>query len=76
MRCPLPRSCALAELSQPSGDIDAHHTYVPIELVRGDAFYWQSLVAAAVIVAIPVAIVYSLFLDRLVSGFTMGAVKG
>jgi len=27
-------------------------------------------------VAIPVAIVYSFFLDRLVAGFTMGAVKG
>ncbi len=49
---------------------------VPIELVRGDVFFWQSLLAAAVIIAIPVAIVYSFFLDRLVSGFTMGAVKG
>ncbi len=49
---------------------------VPIELVRGDVFFWQSLLAAAVIVAIPVAIIYSFFLDRLVSGFTMGAVKG
>ena len=49
---------------------------VPIELVRGDVFFWQSLLAAAFFVAIPVAIVYSLFLDRLVSGFTMGAVKG
>ncbi len=49
---------------------------VPIELVRGDVFFWQSLLAAAVIVAIPVALVYNFFLDRLVSGFTMGAVKG
>jgi multiple sugar transport system permease protein len=49
---------------------------VPIELVRGDVFYWQSLLAAAIIVAIPVAIVYNFFLDRLVAGFTMGAVKG
>lgn len=49
---------------------------VPTELIRGDVFYWQSLVAAAVIVAIPVAIIYSFFLDRLVAGFTMGAVKG
>jgi multiple sugar transport system permease protein len=49
---------------------------VPIELVRGDVFFWQSLLAAAVIVAIPVAIVYNFFLDRLVTGFTMGAVKG
>ena len=49
---------------------------VPIELVRGDVFYWQSLMAAAVIIAIPVGIAYNFFLDRLVAGFTMGAVKG
>lgn len=49
---------------------------VPTELVRGDVFYWQSLMAAAFIVAIPVGFVYNIFLDRLVAGFTMGAVKG
>lgn len=49
---------------------------VPVELVRGDVFFWQSLLAASVIVAIPVGIVYNMFLDRLVAGFTMGAVKG
>lgn len=49
---------------------------VPTELIRGDVFFWQSLMAAAVLVAIPVGFVYNLFLDRLVAGFTMGAVKG
>jgi multiple sugar transport system permease protein len=49
---------------------------VPIELVRGDVFFWQSLLAACLIVAIPVALIYNLFLDRLIVGFTMGAVKG
>jgi multiple sugar transport system permease protein len=49
---------------------------VPTELVRGDVFYWQSLMAAAAIVALPVGFVYNFFLDRLVAGFTMGAVKG
>lgn len=49
---------------------------VPTELVRGDVFFWQSLLAAAVIVAIPVGLVYNMFLDRLVEGFTMGAIKG
>jgi multiple sugar transport system permease protein len=49
---------------------------VPVELIRGDVFFWQSLLAAAVIVAIPVGLVYNMFLDRLVAGFTMGAVKG
>ncbi|MGH2537739.1 MAG: carbohydrate ABC transporter permease [Candidatus Promineifilaceae bacterium] len=49
---------------------------VPTELIRGDVFFWQSLLAAAVIVAIPVSVAYNLILDRLVAGFTMGAVKG
>lgn len=49
---------------------------VPTELIRGDVFFWQSLMAAAVIVAIPIGFVYNLVLDRLISGFTMGAVKG
>lgn len=49
---------------------------VPTELIRGDVFFWQSLMAATAIVAIPVGIVYNFFLDRLVAGFTMGAVKG
>ena len=48
---------------------------VPIELVRGDVFYWQSLMAAAVLVAIPVGVVYSFFLNQLVAGLTMGAVR-
>lgn len=49
---------------------------VPTNLVRGDVFFWQSLMAAAVLVAIPVALVYNLLLDRFVRGFTLGAVKG
>lgn len=49
---------------------------VPTELVRGDVFYWQSLMAAAVIVALPIALLYNLFLNRFISGFTLGAVKG
>lgn len=49
---------------------------VPTELVRGDVFFWQSLMAAAVIVAVPVALVYNIFLNRFIQGFTRGAVKG
>jgi len=49
---------------------------VPTELIRGDVFFWQSLMASAAIIAIPVGIIYVFFLDRLVAGFTMGAVKG
>ncbi|MDP8957643.1 MAG: carbohydrate ABC transporter permease [Actinomycetota bacterium] len=49
---------------------------VPTELVRGDVFFWQSLQAAAVLVAVPVALLFNLFLERFITGFTMGAVKG
>jgi multiple sugar transport system permease protein len=51
-------------------------TGVPTELVRGDVFFWQSLQAATALVALPIAFVFSLFLERFISGFTMGAVKG
>lgn len=42
---------------------------VPTELIRGDVFYWQTLMAAAALVAIPVALAYGLLFNRLVSGF-------
>jgi multiple sugar transport system permease protein len=51
-------------------------TGVPTELIRGDVFFWQSLQAANIIIALPIALVFTLFLGRFVSGFTMGAVKG
>lgn len=49
---------------------------VPTELILGDVYFWQPLLAAALIIAIPVGLVYNLFLDSLIQGFTMGAVKG
>jgi multiple sugar transport system permease protein len=49
---------------------------VPTELIRGDVFFWQSLQAATIAVALPIALVFNLFLDRFIAGFTMGAVKG
>jgi multiple sugar transport system permease protein len=49
---------------------------VPTELVRGDVFRWGPLMAGALIPSIPVAILYTFFLDRFIAGFTMGAVKG
>ncbi len=48
---------------------------VPIFLIRGDVFYWGELMAACLVACIPVAIVYNVFLDRLIQGFTVGAVK-
>ena len=49
---------------------------VTTELIRGDVFYWQSLMAGAALVAIPIALLYNVFLDRFIEGFTLGAVKG
>ncbi len=49
---------------------------VPTELVRGDVFFWQSLQAAAILIAVPIAVLFNLFLDKFITGFTMGAVKG
>ena len=48
---------------------------VPIYLVRGDVYYWGSLMAACLIASLPVAILYNLFLDRFIAGFTVGSVK-
>lgn len=49
---------------------------VPVALVRGDVYYWGSLMAAALFASVPIAIVYSLFMDRFIAGLTAGAVKG
>jgi multiple sugar transport system permease protein len=49
---------------------------IPIFLVRGDVYYWGSLMAACLIASLPVAFIYNLFLDRFIAGFTVGAVKG
>jgi multiple sugar transport system permease protein len=48
---------------------------VTSELVRGDVFYWGELMAGALLGSIPVAFVYSLFVEHYVSGIT-GSVKG
>jgi multiple sugar transport system permease protein len=48
---------------------------VPVALIRGDVYYWGSLMAACVITSLPLAILYSFFLDRFIAGFTVGAVK-
>jgi len=48
---------------------------VPVALVRGDVYYWGSLMAACLITSIPIAVVYNFFLDRFIAGFTVGAIK-
>ena len=46
------------------------------ELIRGDVFFWGELMAGALLGSVPVAIIYSFFVDYFVSGLTAGAVKG
>jgi multiple sugar transport system permease protein len=38
-----------------------------VALIRGDVYYWGSLMAACVITSVPV--------DRFIAGFTVGAIK-
>ena len=45
------------------------------ELVRGDVFYWGALMGGALLASIPVALLYTVFLDRIISGLAMGTAK-
>ncbi len=45
------------------------------ELVRGDTFFWGPLMAGALLGSVPVAFIYSFFVENYVSAMT-GAVKG
>jgi multiple sugar transport system permease protein len=45
------------------------------ELIRGDVFYWGQLMAAALLGSIPVALIYSFFVEYYVAGLTAGSVK-
>jgi multiple sugar transport system permease protein len=45
------------------------------ELIRGDIFFWGQLMAGALLGSVPVAIVYSFFVEYYVTGLT-GSVKG
>jgi len=49
---------------------------VPTFLVRGDVYFWGSLMGACFIASAPIALLYNLFVDKFISGFTVGAVKG
>jgi multiple sugar transport system permease protein len=48
---------------------------VPTFLVRGDVYFWGSLMGACFIASVPIALLYNIFLDRFIAGFTVGAVK-
>lgn len=65
---------ALAFISPSSEKVIS--TGVQTDLVRGDVFFWQSLHAATILIAVPIAFVFNFFLEKFITGFTMGAVKG
>jgi multiple sugar transport system permease protein len=48
---------------------------VVTDLIRGDLFYWGSLMAGALLAGIPVAILFTYFLDDFVEGITAGSTK-
>jgi multiple sugar transport system permease protein len=59
-----------------SSDIKTIPVGVVTELVKGDVYFWGSLMAGALLGSVPVALIYSFFVDKYVAGLTAGAVKG
>jgi multiple sugar transport system permease protein len=45
------------------------------ELVRGDIYFWGSLMAACLTGCIPILVIYAFFMDYFVTGLTAGAIK-
>jgi multiple sugar transport system permease protein len=50
-------------------------TGVFTEMIRGDIFFWQGLMAATLLPCIPLALLYNAFLNRFIAGFTGGAFR-
>jgi multiple sugar transport system permease protein len=48
---------------------------VPTDLIRGDLYNWPGIMAAVLIPAIPLALIYNAFLSRFIAGFTGGAFR-
>jgi len=48
---------------------------VVTELIRGDIYYWGSLMGACIMGSLPIIVLYAFFMDYYVSGLTAGAIK-
>ena len=48
---------------------------VPTDLIRGDLYNWPGIMAAILLPSIPLALVYNMFLNRFIAGFTGGAFR-
>jgi len=57
-----------------SSEVKTEPVGVVTELVEGDVYHWGSLMAGALLGSLPVAVLYSFFVEHYVSGMT-GAVK-
>jgi multiple sugar transport system permease protein len=51
-------------------------TGVLVQLTRADFYFWGPLMAGALCGSVPVALIYSFFVDQYAAGLTAGAVKG
>lgn len=49
---------------------------VLVQLTRADFYFWGPLMAGALLGSVPVALVYSFFVNQYTAGLTAGAVKG
>ena len=49
---------------------------VLVQLTRADFYFWGPLMAGALCGSVPVALIYSFFVDQYAAGLTAGAVKG
>jgi multiple sugar transport system permease protein len=58
-----------------TSDAKTISTGVFTELIRGDIFFWQGLMAATLLPSIPLALLYNIFLNRFIAGFTGGAFR-
>jgi len=58
----------------PTSEVKTVPVGVVTELVEGDVYHWGALMAGALLGSLPVAIIYSFFVEYYVSGLT-GAVK-
>ena len=48
---------------------------VPSDLIRGDLVQWGAIAASVLIPSIPLALLYNVFLNRFIAGFTGGAFR-
>jgi multiple sugar transport system permease protein len=59
-----------------SGDLKTLPVGIVAALLQSDAYPWGKLMAGALLASIPVAVVYSFFVEHYAAGLTSGAIKG